>query len=103
SAARVTVSSRRIGTSQTRNSIVSKKGCGRTSHQIFLPLSMQLVETRMRTNSSNSAGVSKYSGIPVRGKRSNPFVRKLLGPVLRPSQNGEFVDSASMWGRKYSD
>ena len=56
--------------SQTRNSIVSKNGCGRTSHQIFLPLSMQFVFTRMRTKSSNSAGVSKYSGMPVRGKRS---------------------------------
>ena len=86
--------------SQTRNSIVSKKGCGRTSHQIFLPLSMQLVLTRIRTNSSNSAGVSKYSGMLVRGKRSKTFVRKLFRPVFRPSQKGELVERASRCGRK---
>ena len=43
SAASAIVSSTRIGTSQMRNSSVSKNGCRRTSHQIFLALSMQLV------------------------------------------------------------
>ena len=85
----------RIGMSQTRNSIVSKKGCGRRSHQIFLPLSMQLVLTRIRTKSSNSAGDSKYSGMFVRGNRSKTFVRKLFNPELRPSQKGELVERAS--------
>ena len=33
----------RIGMSQMRNSSVLKNGWGRTSHQIFLALSMQLV------------------------------------------------------------
>src|SRR5213076_3130157 len=75
SAASATVSSSRIGTSHTRNSIVSKKGCGRTSHQIFFPLSMQFVLTRIRTYSSKSAGDSKTSGMLVRGNLSKTFVR----------------------------
>src|SRR5215510_16298703 len=94
------VSSARIGMSQTRNSMVLKKGCGRTSHQIFLPLSMQLVLTSRLTKLSNCSGESKDSGMDVRGNRSKTFVRKLFNPLLRPSQNGEFVESASRCGRK---
>jgi len=39
-------SSTRMGMSQTRNSMVSKNGWRRMSHQIFLALSMHLVLTR---------------------------------------------------------
>ena len=46
SAAKQMVSSTRIGTSQMRYSSVGKNGCGRTSHQIFFPLSMQPVLIR---------------------------------------------------------
>src|SRR5262245_28661230 len=100
SAAIAIVSSARIGMSQTRNSIVLKKGCGRTSHQIFLPLSMHFVLTRRFTNASNCSGDSKDSGMDVRGKRSNTFVRKLFSPLFLPSQKGEFVERASRCGRK---
>ena len=46
------VSSTRIGRSQIRNSSVGKNGCGRTSHQIFLALSMQLVRISRLTKLS---------------------------------------------------
>ena len=49
SAARQIVSSTRIGMSQIRYSSVGKKGCGRTSHQIFFGLSMQFVFTSVST------------------------------------------------------
>ena len=45
SAASVMESSARVGTSQIRNSSVPNIGCGRTSHQIFLALSMQCSST----------------------------------------------------------
>ncbi len=44
-----TVSSMRVVMSQTRTSTVSKKGCARTSHQIFLALSIQPVFTSTST------------------------------------------------------
>ena len=51
SAAMAMVSWARRGMSQIATSTVSKKGCGRTSHQIFLALSMQLVLMRRFTYS----------------------------------------------------
>ena len=44
-AASAIVSSTRDCASQMRNSMVSKNGCSRMSHQIFFALSMQPVET----------------------------------------------------------
>src|SRR5829696_9028847 len=87
--------------SHTRNSSVLKKGCGRRSHQIFLPLSMQLVLTNRLTNPSNSAHELKVEGMPVRGNCCHTIVRYDLRPVTRPCQKGELADSASTWGRKY--
>src|SRR2546428_13947371 len=45
-AAMATASSTLVETSNMRNSSVPNVGCGRTSHQIFLPLSMQFSFTR---------------------------------------------------------
>src|ERR1039458_3748314 len=95
------VSSSRMGISHTRTSSVSKKGCGRMSHQIFLPLSMQLVLTSRSTKVSYSAQLAKTSGMLVRGKRSNTLQRYDLNPLFMPIQKGEFDDSARMCGRKY--
>src|ERR1035438_2898966 len=95
------VSSSRMGISHTRTSRISKNGCGRMSHQIFLPLSMQLVLTKRSTNVSYSAQLAKTSGMLVRGKRSNTLHRYDLNPVFMPIQNGEFDDNARMCGRKY--
>src|SRR5579862_7677635 len=95
------VSSRRIGISQTRTSSVLKNGCGRMSHQIFLPLSMQLVLTSRATKFSYSDQLANVSGMPVRGKRSKTLQRYDLKPEFMPIQKGEFVDSARMCGRKY--
>src|SRR5271157_2463389 len=96
-----TVSSSRMGMSHTRTSSVLKNGCGRMSHQIFLPLSMQLVRTSSATKVSYSDQLAKVSGIPVRGKRSKTFTRYDLKPVFMPIQKGEFDESARMCGKKY--
>ena len=89
-----------VGTSQIRNSSVPKVGCGRRSHQIFLPLSMQCSSTSVFDVLSYSLHDWKWSGMPVRGKRRNTVVRNDFSPVSRPIQNGELVDSASRCGRK---
>src|SRR2546430_17470301 len=95
------VSSRRMGISHTRTSSVLKKGCGRTSHQIFLALSMQLVLISRLTKVSKSAQFAYVSGTLVRGKRSNTLHRYDLKPEFMPIQKGELVESARMCGRKY--
>ena len=51
-------------------------GCGRTSHQIFLPVSMQFSFTRRLTKFSYALQDSNCSGMPVRGKRRKTVVRK---------------------------
>src|SRR5579885_1017394 len=99
-AAIATASSIRVVTSHMRNSSVPKVGCGRTSHQIFLPVSMQLSLTSKLTKFSYSLQDWNCSGTPVRGNRRKTVVRKDLSPVLRPIQKGELVESASKWGRK---
>ena len=101
SAAIASVSSTRIGMSQTRTSSVVKNGCGRTSHQIFFALSMQLVRTSRLTKFSKSAHDVNVSGMFVRGKRSKTLQRYDFRPVFMPIQNGELVESASRCGRKY--
>src|SRR6202040_4272797 len=101
SAAMATASSTLVVTSHMRNSSVPKVGCGRTSHQIFLPLSMQFSLTSRFTKFSYALQDSNCSGTPVRGNLRNTVVRNDLSPVLRPIQNGELVDSARRCGRKY--
>src|SRR6185312_9499137 len=101
SAAMASVSSSRMGISQTRTSKVLKNGCGLISHQIFLPLSMQCVLTSRFTKVSYSAQLAKTSGIAVRGKRSKTFERYDLYPVFIPIQKGELLDNARICGRKY--
>src|SRR5271169_6451966 len=101
SAAMATASSTRVETSNMRNSRVPNVGCGRTSHQIFLPLSIQFSLTRRFTKFSYALQDSNCSGMPVRGKRRNTVVRKDFNPVLRPIQKGELVESASKCGTKY--
>src|SRR5215475_12357705 len=86
--------------SHMRNSNVPNVGCGRTSHQIFFPLSMQLRRTSKFTKFSYALQDSNSSGTPVRGNRRNTVVRKDLSPVLRPIQNGELVESDSRCGKK---
>src|SRR5437879_12378908 len=100
SAAIATASSTLVATSHMRNSSVPNVGCGRTSHQIFLPLSIQLSLTNKLRKFSYALHDSNCSGTPVRGKRRNTVVRKDFKPVLRPIQKGELVDSASRCGRK---
>src|SRR5579859_6088476 len=100
SAAMATASSTLVVTSHMRNSSVPKVGCGRTSHQIFLPLSMQLSLTRRLRKFSYALHDSNCSGTPVRGKRRKTVVRNDFNPVLRPIQKGELVESASKCGRK---
>src|SRR5678816_2128783 len=95
------VSSTRIGMSQMRISSVVKTGCGRMSHQIFLPLSIEFVLTSRVTNVSKSAQEVNVSGMFVRGNRSNTLQRYDFSPVFMPIQNGELVDNASRCGRKY--
>src|SRR5450755_496881 len=75
-----------MGMSHTRTSSVSKKGCGRMSHQTFLPLSMQWVLINRLMNVSYSAQLAYTSGILVRGKRSNTLQRYDLNPVCMPIQ-----------------
>ena len=41
-----------------------------------------------------------YSGIPDLGKLSKTLVLNDLNPVFLPSQKGELVDRAKIWGRK---
>src|SRR6266849_10910450 len=94
SAAMATASSTRVETSNKRNSSVPNVGCGRTSHQIFLPLSMQFSLMRRLTKFSYALQDSNCSGTPVRGNRRNTVVRKDLKPVFLPIQNGELVESA---------
>ena len=84
-----------------RTSSVEKNGCGRTSHQIRLALSMQLVRISRLTRFSKSAQLVNVSGMLVRGNLSNTLQRYDLSPVFIPSQNGELVESASRCGRKY--
>src|SRR6266508_3179558 len=64
-----------VGMSHTLNSNVLKKGCGRRSHQIFLPLSMQLVFMRVLMKPSNSAHELNVDGMPVRGNCCHTIVR----------------------------
>src|SRR5262244_157495 len=87
--------------SHMRNSSVPKVGCGRTSHQIFLPLSMQFRRTSRFTKFSYSLQDWNISGTPVRGNLRNTVVRNDFNPVLRPIQKGELVESASKCGTKY--
>src|SRR5207244_3646729 len=101
SAAIATASSTRVETSNMRNSNVPNVGCGRTSHQIFLPLSMQFSLTRRFTKFSYALQDSNCSGTPVRGKRRNTVVRNDFSPVFLPIQKGELVESARRCGRKY--
>src|SRR5262249_13401245 len=101
SAAIAIVSSTRMGMSHTRISSVPKNGCGRTSHQIFLALSMQLVRTSRLTKFSKSDHDENVSGMFVRGNRSKTLQRYDFRPVFIPIQNGELVESASRCGRKY--
>src|ERR1700743_1699997 len=84
-----------VATSHIRNSRVPNVGCGRTSHQIFLPLSMEFNFTSRLTKFSYALHDSNSSGPPVRGKRRNTVVRNDFTPVLRPIQTGELVESAS--------
>src|SRR5207248_9700109 len=60
-----------------------------SSHQIFLPLSMQCSLTSRFTKFSYALHDSNCSGTPVRGKRRNTVVRNDFNPVFRPIQNGE--------------
>src|SRR6201999_1126458 len=100
-AAIATASSTFVVTSHMRNSSVPNVGCGRTSHQIFLPLSIEFNFTSRFTKFSYALHDSKSSGTPVRGNRRNAVVRNDLRPVLRPIQKGELVESASRCGKKY--
>src|ERR1700761_388747 len=84
-----------VVTSHMRNSRVPNVGCGRTSHQIFLPLSIEFSLTSRLTKFSYALHDSKSSGTPVRGNLRKTVVRNDLRPVLRPIQNGELVESAS--------
>src|SRR5215470_19365920 len=93
SAAMATASSTLVDTSNMRNSNVPNVGCGRTSHQIFFPLSMQFSFTSRFTKFSYALHDSNVSGIPVRGNLRNTVVRNDFSPVLRPIQNGELVES----------
>src|SRR3989442_1887165 len=99
-AAMATASSTLVETSNIRNSSVPNMGCGRTSHQIFLPLSMQFSFTRRFTKFSYALHDSNCSGTPVRGNLRNTVVRKDFKSVYLPIQNGELVESASKCGRK---
>src|ERR1700732_3729900 len=94
SAAMATASSTFVVTSHIRNSRVPKVGCGRTSHQIFFPLSMQFSLMSRFTKFSYALQDSNSSGRPVRGKRRNTVVRKDFKPVFLPIQKGELVESA---------
>src|SRR5256885_444133 len=100
SAAIATASSTFVVTSHIRNSSVPNVGCGRTSHQIFLPVSMQFNFTNRLTKFSYALHDSNSSGTPVRGNRRKTVVRNDFRPVLRPIQNGELVESASRCGKK---
>src|SRR6202790_5800559 len=100
SAAMATASSTFVVTSHMRNSSVPKVGCGRTSHQIFLPLSMQFNFISRFTKFSYALQDSNCSGTPVRGNLRNTVVRNDLSPVLRPIQHGELGDNARRCGRK---
>src|SRR6266849_9038456 len=95
SAAMATASSTLVETSNIRNSNVPNVGCGRTSHQIFLPLSMQFSFTSRLMKFSYALQDSNCSGTPVRGNRRNTVVRKDFNPVFLPIQKGELVESAS--------
>src|SRR5262249_34721667 len=95
SAAIATASSTFVVTSHMRNSSVPNVGCGRTSHQIFLPLSMQLSLTSRLMKFSYADHDSNCSGTPVRGNLRKTVVRNDFSPVFRPIQNGELVESAS--------
>src|SRR5208282_3369719 len=101
SAAIATASSTLVAVSNIRNSSVPYVGCGRTSHQIFLPLSMQFSLISKLIKFSYALHESKNSGIPVLGNLRNTVVRNDFSPVLRPIQNGELVESASRCGTKY--
>src|SRR6202040_2327238 len=99
-AAMATASSTLVVTSHMRNSSVPNVGCGRTSHQIFFPVSMQFSFTKRLVKFSYALQDSNCSGTPVRGNLRKTVVRNDLSPVLRPIQNGELVDSARRCGRK---
>src|ERR1700743_1123265 len=88
-----------VATSHIRNSSVPNVGCGRTSHQIFLPLSIEFNFTSRFTKFSYALHDSNSSGTPVRGKRRNTVVRNDFNPVLRPIQNRELVERGSRCGR----
>src|SRR5215470_1219582 len=95
SAAMAHASSTFVVQSHMRNSSVPNVGCGRTSHQIFLPLSIQFSRTSRFTKFSYALHDSKCSGTPVRGNLRNTVVRKDFSPVFRPIQNGELVERDS--------
>src|SRR6267143_5874431 len=93
-----TASSTFVATSHMRNSSVPNVGCGRTSHHIFLPLSIQFSLTSRLRKFSYALQDSNCSGTPVRGKRRKTVVRKDFRPVLRPIQKGELVERARSEG-----
>src|SRR5260221_12697756 len=95
-----TASSTLVVTSHMRNSSVPNVGCGRKSHQIFLPGSMQFSFTSKFTKFSYALQDSNCSGMRVRRKRRKTVVRNDFNPVLRPIQKGELVESASRCGKK---
>src|ERR1700675_1178774 len=95
-----TASSTFVVTSHMRNSSVPNVGCGRTSHQIFFPLSMQFNLINRFTKFSYALHDSNCSGTPVRGNLRNTVVRNDFSPVFLPIQNGELVESANKCGRK---
>src|SRR6266850_5385595 len=93
SAAIAIVSSTRVGISQIRNSSVGKYGCGRISHQIFLPSLIQPVFTSNSTYRWKLLYESKWSGMSVRGNCLKISVRYDFSPVLWPIQKGDEVES----------
>src|SRR3989442_4302990 len=66
SPARQIVSSSRVGMSQTRNSSVGMLGWGRRSHQLFFPLSIELVLTSGSTEFLYSSYDVMSGGMPMR-------------------------------------
>src|SRR3984893_13474445 len=100
SAAMATASSTFVVTSHILNSSVPNVGCGRTSHQIFFPLSMQINFIFWFTTFLYALHDSNCSGTPVRGNLRNTVVRNDFSPVFLPIQNGELVDSARRGGRE---
>ena len=74
-AAMQTASSTRVQMSQIRNSRVGNDQLGRTSHQIFDALGIELVRTKTLTCCSKSPHDAICRGMPVRGKLRNTTLR----------------------------